>query len=489
MKELNLSTSPIENKFPPKVLQFGGGNFLRAFTNWMIEVLNDETEFAGSSVIVKPTERGQYADLIQQNGLFHVVLNGIENNELVSATRLISNVTQVENPYKDWNGFLATATIPSIRFIISNTTEAGIQFNQQDAQDVFPPKEFPAKLTHWLYTRYKHFSGAHDKGCILLPCELIEENGQVLKSCILRYADFWNLDSEFKLWIEQCNYFCDTLVDRIVSGFPTDRKQELTESLGYDDKLLVAAELYHSWVIEGNSVVQEAFPVDKTNLNVQFVKDLRPYRVMKVKVLNGAHTALVPVGYLSGLRMVEEVMADEQLCQFVENILFEEVAPTINLPEHEVHAFINDVLDRFRNKFLKHKLISISLNSTSKFVTRLLPTLREYQQMKGGLPQRIVLSLAALIRFYKGSIGSEIIAVNDAPSTVEFFSHSWGEYESGAVKMEQMVQNILGNESIWQTDLSAIEGLVALTSTLLTKIDEQGMVEVTKEIDGKLSMS
>ncbi len=489
MKVLNETNTPVIRKFPPKVMQFGGGNFLRAFTNWMIEVLNEETDFQGSSIIVKPTERGAYTDLVNQDGLFHIVLNGIEKGQLVSATKLITNVDRVEHPYQDWHGYLETATIPSIRFIISNTTEAGIKFDKNDAIDSIPSKEFPGKLTHWLFNRYEHFHGAADKGCIFLPCELIEENGKVLLECILQYAEYWGLESGFKDWVTNHNYFCDTLVDRIVSGFPADRVAALTEDIGFDDKLLVASEIYHSWVIEGDKIVQQELPFAQTKLNVQFVNDLQPYRTMKVKVLNGAHTALVPVGYLTGFRLVAEVMENESLSCFVEQLLLEEVAPTIELPQAEVKNFINDVLDRFKNQHLKHKLISISLNSTSKFVTRLLPTLLDYLQIRNELPKRIVLSLAALIRFYKGSIGDEIIQINDNPTAVTYFKQSWTDFEAGTISLEKMVENILGNEAIWQADLSTISGLGALTSDYLKQITRDGMAKVAKEVAANHSVT
>lgn len=467
---------------PNRVLQFGGGNFLRAFVDWMLHILNQQTEFKGGVVVVKPTERGDYEALKSQDGLFTVVLDGIKNGALVAEKTLVDCVQEVVNPYTEWEAYLELAQSAAIRFVVSNTTEAGIQFNPADTFEAKPPKEFPAKLTIWLYHRFQHFGNDLTKGCMLLPCELIEDNGEALKAAVLRYAEHWNLDGEFINWINTANHFCSTLVDRIVSGYPADRSDAIQAELGYDDRLLVAGEHYHSWVIKGPDRIQKELPFYKTDLNVEFVEDLMPYREMKVRILNGAHTAMVPVGYLAGLRLVQEVMNDQLMSGFVESLLLEESALTLDFPEEVKKKFITDVLDRFRNPLLKHQLISISLNSTSKFVTRLLPTLTDYYVSTGKLPKRIVFGLSALIRFYKGAFQGERIELKDDAQVLDFFASNWKKYDNKKLKMNALVRVILSNSKIWGKDLTSFEGLVETVAINMISIEDIGVHEALKNV-------
>ena len=476
MKKLNRTTTNKTVIHPVKVMQFGGGNFLRAFCDWMFDVLNKTTDFNGSVAVVKPTERGDYTELRAQEGLFHVALDGVRQGKLVSETVLVESVSQVIQPYTQWQDYLALAEQPEMRFVVSNTTEAGIKFSETDKQTDMPPHEFPAKLTLWLHHRFVHFNGAEDKGCILLPCELIENNGVALLKTVLEYANLWNLNEDFTTWVTTCNYFCSTLVDRIVSGFPEARQDAITEQIGYNDDLLVAGEDYHSWVIKGPALVQKELPFAQTNLNVQFVDDLSDYREMKVRILNGAHTSLVPVGYLAGLRTVMECMEDAVVSNHVLQVLSSEIKPTLtNFSEKEVDAFINAVIDRFKNPTLKHFLIAISLNSTSKFQARLLPAFKEYTAAKGHFPERIAFSLACMIRFYKGTFQNESIAVNDNASVLEFFDKQWSQVDAGDQTLAELVQNTLSNQSIVGDNLSNYEGLVAYVSEKIKEIEHSGV--------------
>lgn len=452
-------------------MQFGGGNFLRAFVDWMVDVLNKETDFNGGIVIVKPTAGGDYSELKAQNGLFTVILDGIKNGELVAEKSLVTSVQEVVNCYTEWETYLNLAKNPDLRFIVSNTTEAGIKFNEEDKFEDEPPTEFPAKLTVWLHRRFKHFDGDSSKGCILLPCELIENNGDALKKCVIDYADSWQLGKEFTEWIESSNHFCSTLVDRIVSGYPKDSAEKIQEELGYQDKLLVAGEYYHSWVIQGPHTVQKELPFSQTDLNAAFVDDLGPYREMKVRILNGAHTSMVPVGYLAGIRFVKEAMDDETVSGFVESLLLEEAAKTLDFPQEVKQKFVADVLDRFRNPLLKHQLISISLNSTSKFTARLLPTLKDYYAKEGELPKRIVFGLSALIRFYKGEIDGESILLKDDQDVLNFFAIQWKKHDSNALSLKDLSQSILSNTSIWKEDLTKLDGLIENVARNLKTID------------------
>lgn len=480
MQALNRTTANKPKNQPLKVMQFGGGNFLRAFVDWMVQVLNENTDFNGGVVVVKPTERGDYKELKSQDGLFTVVLDGIKNGELIAEKKVVDCVEKVVNPYSEWEDYLALAENPDLRFIVSNTTEAGIKFNFEDKFEDNPPKEFPAKLTRWLLHRFQYFDGDSSKGCILLPCELIEDNGTALKKTILEYANHWKLDEGFKNWINSFNHFCSTLVDRIVSGYPSDRADEILKEAGYDDQLLVAGEYYHSWVIQGSEIVKKELPFDLTDLNVEFVDDLVPYREMKVRILNGAHTSMVPVGYLAGIRFVNEAMADEMVSSFVESLLQEEAAKTLDFPEPVKQKFISDVLDRFRNPLLKHQLISISLNSTSKFVARLLPTLKDYKEIEGRLPKRIVFGLSALIRFYKGEFEGEQIELKDDKNVLNMFSSTYAKLGSEEISLSRAVELILSHKNIWGEDLAQIDGLIDMVSKNIQNIERKGIKESLK---------
>ena len=472
MKKLNRQTSVHTYTAPERILQFGGGNFLRGFVDWMIDILNKQTDFKGSVIVVKPTERGDYTELKEQDGLFHVALDGIDNGDLVSKIDLVESVSRTIQPYTQWEEYLATAENPDMRFVISNTTEAGIRFSINDAIEHCPPHEFPAKLTSWLYHRFKHFKGDPEKGCIMLPCELIEQNGEALKIAVVQYATEWKLGAEFNEWIGRHNYFCNTLVDRIVSGYPKGRAEEIRNKIGYEDQLLVAGEYYHSWIIEGPDNVSQELPFAETNLNVQFVDDLTPYREMKVRILNGAHTSLVPVGYLSGARTVIEAMNDKLLSTFVERVLFEEVMRTItDVPEAEIKAFANSVIARFKNPTLQHKLISIALNSTSKFTARLYPVLQDYTETKRNLPKHIVFALSCLILFYRGEYEKESIDVQDDSETIATFQKVWADYGRDKNYLE-LSKTILSDIGIWDVSLSTIPGLVDAVTDNLKRIDE-----------------
>ncbi|WP_236958672.1 tagaturonate reductase [Joostella atrarenae] len=457
-------------------MQFGGGNFLRAFCDWMFDVLNKTTNFNGSVAIVKPTKSGDYTALRTQEGLFHVALDGVRNGKLISEVTLVESISTIIQPYRQWDEYLALAEAPEMRFIVSNTTEAGIKFSSTDQQTDCPPDEFPAKLTLWLHHRFIHFNGAADKGCILLPCELIEDNGEALKSSILEYVKLWDLSQEFEAWIVNHNHFCSTLVDRIVSGFPEDRKGAIINQIGFNDDLLVAGEDYHSWIIKGHDLVQEELPFAKTDLNVQFVDDLSDYREMKVRILNGAHTSLVPVGYLAGLRTVKQSMDDALVKNHVLEVLSSEIKPTLtNFTESEVDAFINAVIDRFKNPTLKHFLLTISLNSTSKFQARLLPAFKEYTTLNGTFPKRMAFSLACMIRFYKGSFNNEIININDDAKALKFFKSEWSKVDEGRQTLSELVQNTLANKNIVGDNLSAYSGLVAFVTEKIQDLEHKGV--------------
>lgn len=465
LRELNRKTVPTKTH-PVKVLQFGEGNFLRAFADWIIDIMNEKATFAGSIQIVQPRAGGAHKGEVvnKQDGLFHVIVSGIRNGKNVEETRLISCVNGVINPYTAYDRFLSQADQESLQFVISNTTEAGIIFQESDKDHHSVPETFPGKLTALLFRRFNLFKGASDKGLIMIPCELIEGNGEILRDIILRYIQHWNMPDNFREWVVNHNTFCNTLVDRIVPGYPADKIQEFEKQNGFQDRLAVMAEPFYVWVIQGPDEVKQKFPAESAGLNVKFVKDLTPYRTQKVRILNGAHTIMVPVAYLQGLRTVKETMDDPHMSKFVQDAIQQEIIPGLGLPDEDLHQFAQDVLDRFRNPYIRHELQSIALNSISKFKVRVLPSLISYWELKKALPQNIVRSLAALIRFYKGEWKGEKLPVNDSPEVLAFFQNVW---QSNDVRY--VAKNALANVNLWGRDLNEIDGLTdAIAESLST---------------------
>lgn len=461
LKELNRSTSGRPRQYPVKVLQYGKGNFLRAFADWMIDVANEKTGFAGAIQIVQTNSKVEDAHFRDQEGLYHVVVNGISRGKLFKQVRLISCVNEVINPFEDYGSHLRAGENPNLKFIISNTTEAGIVFNPADADPEVLPATFPGKLTALLYHRYKHFHGDPSKALIILPCELIEKNGEALQNTVVQYIRRWNLEKGFEEWITSHTTFCNTLVDRIVPGYPKDNLHEIWEETGFEDHLIVAAEPFHLWLIElpatqttTRESLKIAFPLEEAGLNVRIVDDLGPYRTRKVRILNGAHTAMVPVGYLRGLRTVRKAIEDPFTGEFIRRTIGEEIIPTLDLPRAELEEFAGDVIERFQNPSIQHELKSIALNSISKFQVRVLPSILEYHKRHAKLPHNLLYSLAALIFFYRGEWRGEDTPLNDTPEVLAFFKGAWRGGDISAV-----AQKVLGNRDFWKADLREIDGL------------------------------
>ncbi|WP_192820316.1 tagaturonate reductase [Rufibacter sp. LB8] len=473
MQPLNRTTAGITTERPIKVLQFGEGNFLRGFVDWIIDILNEKTDFNGNVEIVQPLDKGIYHLVNQQDGLYHVQLEGIQGGQATQETRLITCVAHAHSPYADYEFYLRQGENPDLEFIISNTTEAGICFEPADASLDTTPGSFPGKLTALLYRRFQTFNGAKDKALTIIPCELIEKNGENLRTTVLQFAKHWNLPQEFTTWIEQDTIFCNTLVDRIVPGFPKDTIAEIQGKIGFEDNLVVKAEPFHLWVIEAPASVAAAFPTDQADLQVKFVDDLTPYRTRKVRILNGAHTALVPVAYLQGLRTVRDAVEDEIAGTFIKEAIFEEIIPTLDLSAEELNQFANDVIERFQNPFIKHELISIALNSVSKYKVRVLPSVLEYQKRKDQLPQRLLTSLAAMILFYKGETNGEQIALNDTPEVLEFFKNAWQKNSAA-----DTVKAVLTNQDFWDMDLTQVPGLEQTVAAELEKLQQQELARI-----------
>lgn len=433
------------------ILQFGTGNFLRGFADYFVDVMNKRGLYDGKIVIVSPTNSKAVEKINNQNGRYNLLLRGIENGNEFSKRYEINSISRAVNPYADFEEFLSIANNPDLRFIISNTTEAGICFDDTCKLNDKPASSFPAKLTQLLYARYKE--GLN--GFIILACELIDNNGQELKRCVLKYAEKWNLETDFIRWIDSENSFLNTLVDRIVTGFPKDEAEEIFEEIGYSDALLDTAEPYHLWVIEGN--FENELPLKKGGFNVIWTDDVSPYKKMKVRILNGSHTSLVFPSILCGVESVGESIGDSLLNEYLNTCLFEYILPTIGETE-DTGKFASAVLERFANPYIRHLWQSISLNSVSKFTARVLPTITDYRKNNNSLPKPLVFSLACLIKYYKENEPSDI------ETAVDFIkAHDVGE--------------ILSNADLWGADLSDMTDLAAES---LTQIENIGIREAIK---------
>lgn len=444
---------------PVKILQFGNGNFLRGFTDWMIEKSNQAKVFDGDIHIVQVYSKSRNNPMKDQDCLFHVIEQGLKKGELVQESTLVTCIAGITNIFEEYEEYLKLGENPDLRFVVSNTTEAGIVFDQTDSSLDSISKTFPGKLTALLYHRFKTFNGDTSKGLIFLPCELIEANGEALKECIQKYISFWKLPTAFSEWIDWQNIFCNTLVDRIVPGFPKESIDEIQEKIGYKDDMAVMVEPYHFWAIEGVETVKQEFPIDKAGLNVKFVDNLAPFRTQKVRILNGGHTSMVPYAYLKGLRTVREAVENPEVGAFLKEAIFGEIIPTLNMPQEELERFANDVLERFANPFIVHELKSIALNSISKFKVRVLPSLLAYYELKKEWPEKLILSFAALLVFYKGNYNGVKTPVNDNPTLMAEFDSAWALGST-----HESVEKLLSERAYWGEDLRGYDGLVEAVS-------------------------
>lgn len=479
----------VEKKFghyPEKILQFGEGNFLRAFADWMIELANRDGLYQGSILLCQPIAQGMGEKINAQDGLYTLAMRGMENNTAVEKIETITSVSRCINPYEDYEALLAAARSADLEVVISNTTEAGIAYKAGDKLSDRPASSFPAKVTALLYERYKAFGGAQDKGLLFLSVELIDRNGDKLKEIVLQYAKEWELEPEFIRWIEIANKFTNTLVDRIVSGYPKDETAYFEEKLGYKDELIVTSEVFNLWVIEGDEKWAEILPIHKTAANVLWTRDITPYKTRKVRILNGGHTSTVLAAYLSGHGIVLDFMNDPLFKDYLHKLIFGEVIPTLDLPKEELESFAASVGDRFANPYIKHNLLDISLNSCSKFNARCLPSLLEYQKRTGKLPELLVFSLAAFIRFYqcKEENGAYTgvredgtsYPVRDDKEVLEFFEKVWSTKDYSAI-----AKAVLSQTSFWSgKDLTEVPGLLEATAENLKNICEKG-VKITVE--------
>ena len=488
LKALNKRTAP-KSIMPERIIQFGEGNFLRAFVDWIIWNMDQKTDFNSSVVVVQPIEKGMADWLNGQDCLYHVNLQGRENGKPVNTLTRIDVISRALNPYTQNQAFMALAEQPEMRFVISNTTEAGIAFDPACKFTDAPAASYPGKLVQLLFHRYQYFNGDPTKGMILMPCELIFLNGHHLKECIYQYIELWKEDMStdyegFKQWFTEHCFVCATLVDRIVPGFPRKTIKDIQEDISYKDNLVVQAENFHLWVIEKaeNMTVEqmkEEFPAEKAGLHVLVTDNEKPYHARKVTLLNGPHTVLSPVTFLSGVNIVRDACQHPVLSQYIHKVQFDELMQTLDLPMDELQKFASDVLERFDNPYVDHQVTSIMLNSFPKYETRDLPGLKIYLERKGELPQGLVFGLAAIITYYKGGKredGTEIVP-NDDPKIMELLKELWATGNT-----QKVAEGVLACDYVWHEDLNRIPGLTDLVKKDLDLIQSRGMLEAVKTI-------
>jgi len=466
-QKLNRELIDSQEKLPIKIVQFGGGNFMRGFTDYVIDKLNKEAGFNAGIVNVQPTPGGSVHKLEEQDNVYTLFSRGIKKGEIIDTKQVISAIQKSINPYTHYDEFLALAKEEELEFIFSNTTETGIAYDESENNYAGPHKNFPAKVAVLLHERFKHFNGAEDKGLRIIPCELIEDNAFALKEIILKYAQLWNLDSNFVQWIEQSNYFHNTLVDRIVPGYPKDDAETYEDQLDYEDQMMVVSEVFLLFVIQDLANLKERIPFDRIDEQILVVDDIQPYRLRKVRILNGGHTLMLAPAILSGKETVKESIDDPFLGQFLSETIFNEVNPTLGLDENELKDFAEEVFDRFRNPFIKHYQASIALYFVSKFKVRILPSLLKYVEINQKLPLNLTFSLASLIRFYQGKFGEKFLPLNDEETIVNRFKEIWANEDYGKV-----AELALSETAFWDTDLTKVNGLKSAVAKALWEIDQ-----------------
>nr|WP_330388856.1 tagaturonate reductase [Butyrivibrio sp. INlla14] len=468
---------------PVRVLQFGEGNFMRAFVDYFFDISNEKAGFNGKVALVQPIEMGLTELINKQEGLYTLYLRGSENGQKVDAKRVISAVDCCLNPYNkaDYDKMMEIAVSDELDIIASNTTEAGINYDPACNFEDVPAASFPGKLTQVLFARYK----AGKKGIVVLSCELIDNNGKELLKCVNQYIDQWKLEEGFKTWVNEENIFCSTLVDRIVPGRIRDPKEveELEKINGYHDELIDVGEIFGVWIIEGPEGLEDRLPFKKAGVNVHVVPDVMPYKHRKVRILNGAHTGFVLGAYLAGFDIVRDCMHNDNVAGFMNKMLSEEVIPTLvdHLDENDLNEFAAAVKDRFNNPFVNHELMSISLNSTSKWKARNMPSFLQYIDKNGKLPVCLTMSLAAYIAFYSSDVqeltDAGLVCKRPAGNTYTVSDDRWALeffYDHRNDSEEDLVKAVLSNEKMWDQDLNKISGLTDAVIADLKKIHTEG---------------
>ena len=483
----NVSERYQTSAHPIRILQFGEGNFLRAFADYAIDAANEERNFDAGIAIVMP-RAGKSDRFSKQHNIYTVCLRGQQDGAVYTENRVITSVQTVLSARDEFDAVLGLAHEEQLEFVISNTTEAGIVFDESDSFTDIPPVTFPAKLTRILYERYTYYEGDTHKGLVMLPTELNDHNGELLRSCVQQYAACWQLGEGFCQWLDASCSFVDTLVDRIVTGYPSDTIDSLQEELGYEDQLLVQAEPFSLWVI-GSPELKDRLPLDSSRFHVEFTDQIQSFKEQKVRILNGAHTSMVLGAYLSGLDYVGQCMADPVIRKSLDQTVFGEIVPTVHLPEEKAVAFARAVYERFENPFVKHALLSISLNSLSKWRARILPTYKDSLAETGELPRWLTYSFAALLAFYRttqvgdrcliGSRPGNTYEIHDDEDKLAFIREQAGK------KTADYVRSVMGRCDWWGEDLTAVPGFADAVVSHLDRMEAIGVKPHIAELTEK----
>ncbi|MBF0579978.1 tagaturonate reductase [Erysipelotrichaceae bacterium RD49] len=478
LKEQGYDGYLLENA-PEKVLQFGEGNFMRAFVDYFFNEMNKKAGFNGKVALVQPIPNGSFRlnDIINdQDGLYTLYLQGFQDGKEVREKEVISSVSRCLNAYEDWDKVLETASNPELRFISCNTTEAGIHYDPSAKFEDAPASTWPAKLTQYLYKRWQNGL----PGFIILACELIDNNGAELEKDVKLHAKDWNLPEEFQKWIDEENVFCSTLVDRIVTGYPRKEAAQFNEENGYEDNAMDTGEIFGVWVIEGPQSIYDELPIKEAGLPILVTDNHKPYKERKVRILNGAHTSMVLGAFLAGQSIVRDCMYDPTISAYMNEAIYNEIIPTLSLPAEDCKDFAAAVTERFKNPFIDHALLAISLNSTAKWKARVMPSLLGYVEKFGKLPKALTTSLASYIAFYRGQeltpdglkavnpVTKEEYLIKDDPEVLEFYA------ENSGLSNKELVNKVLSNKSFWDRDLTEVDGLEDAVLEALSTIDEKG---------------
>lgn len=485
MEHLNAAMAPAQDR-PVKVLQFGEGNFLRAFVDYFLDIANEKAGFNGSIVLVKPIELGTlFPAFKEQDYRYTVMLRGLVDGEAVEQTRVITSVSDAVDAYADYDRYAAYAKCDTLRFVVSNTTEAGIVLDESDRLELCPPKTYPGKLCKFLFERAQHFDYAADKGLVILPVELIDDNGIQLRRCVKELAKIWKLGERFEKWLDEACVFTSTLVDRIVTGYPRGEAEAIWQKIGYEDNIIVTAEPFGLWVIESEKDISKELPLPSIGLPVVFTDNQKPYKQRKVRILNGAHTSFVPAAFQCGYDIVLDAMNDPMILNFMQKTLYDEVIPTLTLDKADLMAFAEAVTGRFKNPFIKHALLAICLNSVSKWRARCMPSLLIYVEKMGKLPEHLTFSLASLMALYHGGElkdgkleclrDGQPYQLQDDPAVLEFFA------TTANLPVREQVEKFLGNESFFGPDLIRVPGIVDSVAESFEDILNRGMRTVMAE--------
>lgn len=485
MEHLNAAMAPAQDR-PVKVLQFGEGNFLRAFVDYFLDIANEKAGFNGSIVLVKPIELGTlFPAFKEQDYRYTVMLRGLVDGEAVEQTRVITSVSDAVDAYADYDRYAAYAKCDTLRFVVSNTTEAGIVLDESDRLELCPPKTYPGKLCKFLFERAQHFDYAADKGLVILPVELIDDNGIQLRRCVKELAKIWKLGEKFEKWLDEACVFTSTLVDRIVTGYPRGEAEAIWQKIGYEDNIIVTAEPFGLWVIESEKDISKELPLPSIGLPVVFTDNQKPYKQRKVRILNGAHTSFVPAAFQCGYDIVLDAMNDPMILNFMQKTLYDEVIPTLTLDKADLMAFAEAVTGRFKNPFIKHALLAICLNSVSKWRARCMPSLLIYVEKMGKLPEHLTFSLASLMALYHGGElkdgkleclrDGQPYQLQDDPAVLEFFA------TTANLPVREQVEKFLGNESFFGPDLIRVPGIVDSVAESFEDILNRGMRTVMAE--------